>query len=271
MTDAEKYLFDVHGYLVIENALSADELNRANSAFDAHPDRIRIRDNDLARTSGTLSGSTGRGDLGGMLTWDKPHCDIFRELMAAPVFSPYLETLLGPGFRLEAMSGITMDEGAEGFWFHEGGEPRDRSRTYDYRNGRMFCGMTNIAIQLTDVGPDDGGFACLPGSHRANYPCPDEIRLYHEHTDRIVTIPAKAGDAILFVECLMHGALPWAAKHQRRTVLMRYQSGVVTEGGMGTYVPPDFFEELTEEQKSVLAAPGYRWEDKGSTLYKQAK
>ena len=38
MTDAEKYLFDVHGYLVIENALSPEELEAANAAVD-HPRR----------------------------------------------------------------------------------------------------------------------------------------------------------------------------------------------------------------------------------------
>lgn len=267
MTDAEKYLFDVHGYLVIRDALTPGELEAANAAFDAHGDRIKLRDNDLARTSRTLQGKVGRGDLGGMLTWDKPHCDVFRALMAAPVFKPYLEEVLGPGYRLEAMSAITMDEGAEGFWFHEGGEPHDRSRGFLYRNGRMFCGMTNIAIQLTDVGPGDGGFACLPGSHKANYPCPDEIRLYHEAQDRIVQVEANAGDAVLFVECLMHGALPWTAAHQRRTLLMRYQSGVVSEGLMGTYTPPPWYDELTDEQKAVITAPHYRREDKGSKLY----
>ncbi|MBS14460.1 MAG: hypothetical protein CME19_23085 [Gemmatimonadetes bacterium] len=267
MTDAEKYCFDVHGYLVIENALSPDQLRSANAAVDAHSDRVSIRPNDLARTSSTLKGTTGRGDLGGMLTWDKPHCEIFRQMIALPVFAPYLEELLGPGFRLEAMSGLLMDQGAEGFWFHEGAEPHDRSRGFLYRNGRMFCGMTNIAVQLTDVGPEDGGFACLPGSHKANFPCPDEIRLHHEHKDRIAQIPAKAGDAVLFVECLMHGALPWTASHQRRSILMRYQSGPVTEGGMGTYTPPPFYDELTEAQQAVLAPPGYRCEDKGSQLY----
>ena len=85
------------------------------------------------------------GDLGGMLTWDKPHCDVFRQMIAHPRLMPYLEELLGPGPRLEGLGLITMNEGAEGFWFHEGGEPFDRSRGFLYRNGRMYCGMTNMA------------------------------------------------------------------------------------------------------------------------------
>ena len=42
MTDAEKYLFDVHGYLVIEGALSPEEVAAANAAVDRHADDIQI-------------------------------------------------------------------------------------------------------------------------------------------------------------------------------------------------------------------------------------
>lgn len=249
--------------------LSPDELAAANAAVDAHADDLKIRPNDLARGSKTLAGKTGRGDLGGMLNWEKPHCDVFRQMIAHPNSKRHLEELLGPGFRLEAIGIITMEPGAEGFWFHEGGEPHDRSRGYLYRNGRMFTGMTNIAVQLADVGPEDGGFACVPGSHRANFPCPDDIRLYEAHQDRVKHIAAKAGDGILFCECLMHGALPWTGSQQRRSVIVRYNHGVQGEGMMGTYTPPPFYEELTPEQQAVITAPHYRAEDKGSALYKR--
>ena len=267
MNAAEKYLFEVHGYLVIEGVLTPDEVAAANAAIDAHADGIGIRPNDLAQESQTLQGTQGRGDLGGMLEWEKPYCEPFRAMIAHENVKPYLEEVLGPGFRLEGLGIITMEEGAEGFWFHEGGEPHDRSRGFYYRNGRMFCGMTNVAVQLADVGVDDGGFACLPGSHKANYPCPDEIRLYEAYQDRMVTVPAKAGDAVLFVETLMHGALPWRAKHQRRSVIVRYNHGVQGESLMGTWTPPGFYEELTEEQQAVISAPQYRRESKGSRLY----
>ena len=202
-----------------------------------------------------------------MLAWEKPHCEVFRNMIAHPRCAPYLKELLGPGFRLQELGVVTMDNGAEGFWFHEGGEPHDRSRGFLYRNGRIFCGLTNLAVQLTDVGPGDGGFSCLPGSHKANFPCPDDIRLYQAHRDRIVQLSAKAGDAILFVETLMHGALPWVADHQRRTVFVRFNTAVAAESLMGTYTPPPFYDELTDAQKAVLAAPAYQYEDKGSELY----
>ena len=138
MNDQEKYLFDVHGYLLIEGALSAEEVAAANAAIDAHAGDTQAAFPGLAHGSSTLAGQRPREDLSGMLTWEKPHCDIFRNLIAHPRFSPYLENLLGPGFRLQQLDVVTMDKGAEGFWFHEGGEPHDRSRGFLYHNGRMF-------------------------------------------------------------------------------------------------------------------------------------
>lgn len=268
MTADEKYLFDVHGFVVIKDLLSNDEVVAANLAVDAHADQIQLRPNDLSLDSKSLQGNEGRGDLGGMLSWDPPHCDPFRQMIAHPKSHRFLKELCGPGYRLEGFSMITMNKGAEGFWFHEGGEPHDRSRGYLYRNGRMFAGMTNIAVQLTNVGPGDGGFACVPGSHRANFPCPDDIRLYETHKDRFVQVAARAGDGILFCECLMHGAFPWVAEHQRRSVVIRYNNGTQSEGVMGTWTPPAFYDELTEDQKAVISQPRYRGEDKGSALYK---
>ena len=110
MDETEKYLFEVHGYLVIRGALSQQEVAAANAAIDHHADQIGIRANDLAHESEMLKGTQGRGDLGGMLTWEKPHCDPFRQMIAHDKFAPYLEEVLGPGFRLEGLSIITMDE-----------------------------------------------------------------------------------------------------------------------------------------------------------------
>ena len=38
---------------------------------------------------------------------------------------------------------------------------------------------------------------------------------------------------------------------------------------MGTWTPPDFFDELTEKQQAVISHPHYRGEDKGSPLYER--
>ena len=68
MDEAEKYLFEVHGYLVIEDALSPEEVAAANAAIDHHADQIGIRANDLAHESETLMGTYTPPDFYAELT-----------------------------------------------------------------------------------------------------------------------------------------------------------------------------------------------------------
>ena len=39
------------------------------------------------------------------------------------------------------------------------------------RNGCISAGLT-VSFAVTDASAEDGGFACVPGSHKANFPSP---------------------------------------------------------------------------------------------------
>jgi len=100
------YLFDLNGFLVVKNVFDADMVARANTAIDAHADRMKARVGKL-RTSALYGrestelrgdGSTGRMDLGGMLGWEAPHREPFRELLCHPKVAPLLTELLGVGY-----------------------------------------------------------------------------------------------------------------------------------------------------------------------------
>jgi hypothetical protein len=40
-------------------------------------------------------------DMGGMLHWQSPHCDLFRSVLAHPKLLPVMHALLGKGYRLD--------------------------------------------------------------------------------------------------------------------------------------------------------------------------
>ena len=63
----KKYLFDLNGYIVVENVLTPDEVALCNEAIDHHSESIRERVGELSLSGGSdaLEGITGRGDLGG--------------------------------------------------------------------------------------------------------------------------------------------------------------------------------------------------------------
>ena len=86
----ERYLFDLNGYLVIENVLTENEVSVANQAIDKNQNQIQIRtsDNTLDGGSQNLSGQHGRGELHGLLNLETPWSNPFREMIAHPKIIP---------------------------------------------------------------------------------------------------------------------------------------------------------------------------------------
>ena len=76
MTDEERFMADLNGYLVIKNVLDADELAEMNDIAD----RLHAGDDSARR---------GRGRV---CLWGEP----FKALVDHPKVTPYIEELLGP-------------------------------------------------------------------------------------------------------------------------------------------------------------------------------
>ena len=252
MNEEEKYLFDLNGYLVIKDVLASDEIALCNQSVDQHTDQIRERVDELSLSGGSepLKGITGRGDLGGMLTWPAPWCKPFRSLLDHPSIVPYLLEVLRDGLRLDHLYGIITKAGAEGHTLHGGGTADDFTHFYQFHNGRMRCGLTVVSWALTDVGPGDGGFMCIPGSHKANYVTPPWVGRLEKDIGVVKQIEAPAGSAIIFTEALTHGTKPWKATHERRSILYKYSPGPLTYGKR--YVP----EGVEEADVFALAMDG---------------
>lgn len=257
MNETERYLFDLQGFLVVRDVLSADEIAVANEAIDQHADGIKERVGDLSLSSDstTMKGKTGRGDLGGLLGWDSPWCDPFRDMMVHPRIVPHLNCILGQGWRLDHAAGlISMRKGAEGHLLHGSSGPGfDRHQYYIWKNGQMHNGLTVVAWQLADVNPGDGGLVVIPGSHKGNVACPPPIRKWEEHQDIVHQVTCKAGDVVIFTEATTHGTIPWTADHDRRSVLFRYSPGNLAYVN-GNW-PDEMKRGMTDEQLAVMEPP----------------
>ena len=256
MNEREQFLFDLQGFLLVKNFLPPAELQALNAAFDANWDKMV--DDANSHAAGNLTGSRKRGSFHGMLTWEQPHSQPFRDLLAHRKLLPYLNTFFGRGWKLDhAPFMLTSEDGAEGLNLHGSTSyHHDGSQYYTYNNGIMRCGMIVCQFQLTDVNAGDGGLCVIPGSHKANLQCPEDILHYEANQELVYNVPCKAGDMVIFNEATIHGTLPWKAKHQRRSLLYRYSPKYLHfAGGVYQTSMPEWVNELTEAQQAVLEPP----------------
>lgn len=252
----EQYLFDLQGFIVVRNALTSNQISELNVALDANHNKRQ--EDVVTETSEALKGKQFRGLYEGMLSWESPWCHPFRELLANPKIIPYLNTLLGRGWKLDHDPFIyTSTSGTEGLRLHGSGQADfNGSRFYAYQNGTMRCGLINCQYQLNDVNPNDGGLCIIPGSHKANFHLPTDISSYEADQDIVQHIPMKAGDLVIFNEATTHGTLPWKGKGERRSLFYRYTPKYMHyTGGMYRTNLPEWTQELTDVQRAILEPP----------------
>ena len=254
MTEKELFLFDLRGYLVIDQVLTAAEVAAGNAAVDHHLELIQKREPGLAQGGEHLVASTGRGEFRqNPLTFARPWCEPFRRMLTHPQIVDLFNEVLGPGFRLDHGPGlIQMDSVTEGHRLH-GGMSFDPSQYHRFDHGKMHCGLCVAAWQLTDVGPGDGGFACIPGSHKSNYRPPLEVLKLDRDWGCVEQVVAPAGTVVIFNEALVHGTLPWRPEDRmRRSILFKYSPGFMSWGRPHGRCP---IADPTSEEEALYEPP----------------
>ncbi|HZO90643.1 MAG TPA: phytanoyl-CoA dioxygenase family protein [Chthonomonadaceae bacterium] len=235
MTPEEKFLFDLEGYLVVKNVLTPEEVAEMNAIAD---EKFPYDGTTIGRRSSRIS------------TWGPP----FQALMDHPKILPYLVELIDSKFRLDHDYCIFMPQGSEGGQLH-GGEGHEGDHWYKYRDGVIRNGLTVVTYFLTPAGPGDGGFACIPGSHKTNFlrAIPPEVKRFERPAHYVVQPVVEAGDALIFTEALVHGTMPWRARHERRALLYKFSPG--HSAWSQKYPSPDDYENLTPQQRRILSPP----------------
>lgn len=247
MTEEERFLFDLQGFLVIENAIAPDALAKMNAWLDAQ-----------AECYPHWQGQTGNAHLEYPLTWGPA----FRALVDQPRVLPYLKELLGDRLRLDHDYAIFLQPGHQGLPLHGPTlYPYDPCHYYHCIQGQLFCGLTVATYALTDVPPGAGGLAVIPGSHKSQFRVPEDIRTFQRCSPIVQQIPVRAGDCVIFTESLIHGTLPWKGPGVRRTLFYKYAPGNLAWTNTVYFAPkntPDMQaleSELTETQRLLLQPP----------------
>ena len=61
----------------------------------------------------------------------------------------------------------------------------------------MCCGMIVCRFQLADGNQGDGGLCVIPGSHKANLLCPDDVLICQRNREPGYNIACKAGAMVI--------------------------------------------------------------------------
>merc|ERR1740130_1528484 len=117
-----------------------------------------------------LDASGPRLDMGGMLFWEQPHCEVFRNMLCHPKLVPYITELCGMAYRLDHQPLLLAQErDSEGFSQHGGPVTSDGrfNPTLQYRceQGQLWTSLLAVSFQLCDHNPGDGGFCVVRSSH----------------------------------------------------------------------------------------------------------
>lgn len=254
-TPLDDFLFDLRGYLLLENALEPELLADLNRAFDTFPPLQR----------GEWWGNAQRRDYTTETGFELHNCveagEPFERLIDHPNWIGHVRHYCGEEHSY--VEGLFIDEciaskrGPSGHHpVHSGGYRGAARGAFRYKDGVFRCGQCNILIALTDIGPGDGATMVVPGSHKSNFLHPlagDYVR-----GDRMDTLPGaievfmQAGDALLFVDGLMHGGgSRTRPEGERRIVIYRYGVSWATTR-YGYVYSQALLDRLTPERRKIL-------------------
>ena len=192
MSEHDRVVFDLKGYIVKPAVLSKDEI-------EVIKEFVLRQKNDpesLPPHERCLPGGP------------------FAKLIDHPEVINVLLNVIDPDpakIRLENVF-LSYREPGEGEWRpHAGGRTTNPNYAYNFHDGRIYAGMTRVVWELNEVLEDKGGTCFIPGSHKANY----NIR-----TNPVKSIDARdsglwesyscpAGSLVIFSEAVRHSADFW--------------------------------------------------------------
>ena len=237
MSNEENYAFDVAGYLHIPGVLNKGEVAALNDALDTV------------------------GKVEGMLGWEKPHREVFRNLLVHPQLVWYLNQLIGHGFRLDQAPRLLGGrEGEIKPVLFGGDEPRDPARAYYIQKNRRSCQGLKAIWVLEDVDAGDGGLHVVQASHKSNVETPTDLVTLKDDMGLVKQPVFKAGDLFLLAETTLQGMLSWKTKPKRLLTYWYAGRAAIQSNGPGPGAEEAYLPEWTKnappEQGAVLNRPG---------------
>lgn len=262
-TAMDDYLFDLRGYLVLERALSKAHVAELNAGIDAVPPI------EPGEWHGHVHRECFEKQRGIALQQIYEAGEPFERLIDHPRWIELVKRYVGGEGSFDWLHGpLFIDENFasirgphEAIAMHSGGATYTKRTQYRIENQHFMCGQINILVALTDIGPGDGATMVIPGSHKSNFPHPGAPKEWAsgsmDGVEGAIEVYLKAGDALLFVDAITHGAARRKNPGERRILVYRY--GPSWGNFRFGYKPsPALMARLTPERRQIV----YPWTHK---------
>ncbi len=246
VTVDQRFLFDNQGYLHVQGALNSDEVAELLRLVDENKDTvIGTINEDPALASHQLNRPLSR-----IIDVDTR----FARLLDHPAAAPYLEEFLGADYRhIDNDLYFTYPAYKGGQW-HRGVRAHPTGHVVD---GQFICPMVKVFYCLTDVGPDQGGFAVIPGSHKSQF---DVDTKRGDLPGQRIFDDVRAGDVVIFNEALMHNGMSNPSEKTRITLIINF--GRADAGPWPGYTPkPATLAVVSERQRQILTPGALVWNE----------
>jgi ectoine hydroxylase len=270
MTDAERYLFETTGLLIVPDALSPEETAACQAASERlHSNLEFVQKQNVMQAGGEPPKSIAEWQGGGLQQLDnawEPE-PAFEALIDHPSVIEKVRALFGDTFILHS-SWNTMLPGTDATGVHPDPNPKtgfhqDGTGSYGFNmmgnnNGLGGTGGPTPLVQLrigfvmTDLSePGVGQLAVIPGSHNAKMSLPAAFSEDPSLMSIAVEVNAKPGTAILFHQGVYHTSTPNYQPHNRYIQHMIYSGPWLVRSGR-TGSDPEFLERTTERRRLLM-------------------
>ena len=248
LTEEEKWYFDLHGFLILKDVITAKNLKQMLNTIQ---NWLEMDELDLPPPVTRGRQEPCKTHINNIQYGDK----IFQDLAMDPQILRVVAglTMNSPRLFHYNFTIMTKDDQAKGSFHRDDSgfkfPPDFRNPHNDYQvgNGKIYCSHIATWVALVDV-PRNTGFCVVPGSHKSSFQRPKDLPVKHDPPTSI-TIPLQAGDVIVFSTNLLHDASPWTEDYPRMNIFQRYQLSVYfNETGKEGYPLEEYRHQITDEQ-----------------------
>jgi hypothetical protein len=255
----QDYLFDLRGYLILDQALSPADQAEINGWIDAQPSGAA-----LGSWHGDVELHTYSGNEGVNYQNIIEAGDVFERMIDHASWLPLVERWMANDYNRislnEAFLNVRRSGGFIGL--HSGGHVSAPIMSVRNANtGSWNVGQINVLIALTDIGPGDGCTVVVPGSHKSAVLHPELVdspgnSVYR--SDRhaggslgAIEVHLKAGQAVMFTDAISHGATARTNPGCRRVAIYRYSPHAIAS--RYNYLPsPELLARLSPAQRAIV-------------------